>query len=142
MFIQVLEPPLLKMFSAKQRACSKSSFFKGVYFSLSLFISATHSSNPYERYDPTKSDHSKLEVQTEEKKKKKKKKKEKDIDSDSDNETTSKKKKKTDKQKEEEIASTAPEVSKERFFKVESSLKSLFTSTSSGGDDQQQVRFV
>ena len=61
-------------------------------------IIPTDSSNPYERYDPTKSDHAKLEVQLEDRRSTKKNKKNNDSsdssESDSDEDLANKKKKK------------------------------------------------
>lgn len=96
-----------------------------------------NSSNPYERYDPTKSDHAKLEVQLEKKKLTKKAKKDDDSsESDSDDELKNNKKKKKKNTEDKDTGPVVPEVSKERFYKVETSLKSLFTPASTDGDQQ------
>ena len=110
-----------------------------------LLSSNFYSSNPYERYDPTKSDHAKLEVQLEEKRSTKKTKKDGGGDSDSsesdsDGEPLTNKKKKKKKSAEDDTSGpVVPEVSKERFYKVETSLKSLFTSTATSADGDSQV---
>ena len=63
-------------------------------------------------------------------------------DSDENDSSLKKKKKKNKKNVDEDDGPVVPEVSKERFYKVETSLKSLFASmsTSVPGDDNEPVR--
>ncbi|XP_066919379.1 nucleolar protein 8-like [Clytia hemisphaerica] len=81
------------------------------------------SANPYQRYDPTKSDHTELEVEKEEKPSNSKKLNETSVG---------------EKDVEEDEANPVPEVSKERFYKVETSLKSLFSGTATAAESEDK----